>query len=35
MNKMSKGAAWTLLVIIAIFGLMFRLAGAYFSGNAS
>jgi len=34
-NKMSKGAAWTLIVIIAIFGLMFRLAGAYFSGNAS
>jgi len=34
-NKMSKGAAWTLILIIAVVGLLFRFAGAYFSGNAS
>lgn len=34
-NKMSKGAAWTLVILIVVIGLGFRLLGAYFSGNPS
>ena len=34
-NKISKGAAWTLIILIALIGLGFRLIGAIFSGNAS
>jgi len=32
-NKMSKGAAWTLVIIIVVIGLGFRLVGTMFSGN--
>jgi hypothetical protein len=34
-NKMSKASAWTLILIIIIIGLAFRMIGTYFSGNAS
>jgi hypothetical protein len=34
-NKMSKASAWTLILIIVIIGLAFRMIGTYFSGNAS
>jgi hypothetical protein len=34
-NKMSKASAWTLIILIVIIGLAFRMIGAYFSGNAS
>jgi|CXWL01.1.fsa_nt_gi hypothetical protein len=34
-NKMSKGASWTLVFIIVLIGLGFRLLGAVFSGNPS
>ncbi len=34
-NKMSKGASWTLIFIIVLIGLAFRLLGAVFSGNPS
>lgn len=33
-NKMSKASAWTLVIIITIVGMAFRLIGAFFSGNA-
>ena len=32
-NKMSTGASWTVVLIFVFVGLLFRLAGAYFSGN--
>lgn len=34
-NKISKGAAWTLVFVIVFIGLIFRLIGAMFSGNPS
>lgn len=34
-NKMSKASAWTLVLIITVIGLAFRLLGAVFSGNPS
>ena len=34
-NKLSKGAAWTIVILIVLIGLGFRLVGAMFSGNAS
>lgn len=34
-NKMSKASAWTLIILIVIIGLAFRMIGTYFSGNAS
>jgi len=34
-NKMSKASAWTLILLIVIIGLAFRMIGTYFSGNAS
>lgn len=34
-NKMSKGASWTLIFIIVLVGLGFRLLGAVMSGNPS
>jgi hypothetical protein len=34
-NKISKGASWTLIIIIILIGLGFRLLGAVFSGNPS
>ena len=32
-NKMSKGSAWTVVLILVVVGLAFRLLGAFFSGN--
>jgi hypothetical protein len=34
-NKMSKASAWTLILLIVIIGLAFRMISTYFSGNAS
>ncbi|MBV9242798.1 MAG: YIP1 family protein, partial [Acidobacteria bacterium] len=34
-NKMSKGSAWALVLIITLIGLIFRLVGSILSGNAS
>ena len=34
-NKISKGASWTLIFIIVLIGLAFRSLGAFFSGNPS
>jgi hypothetical protein len=34
-NKLSKGAAWTIVILIVLVGLGFRLVGAMLSGNAS
>lgn len=34
-NKMSKASAWTLILVIVILGLVFRMIGAALSGNAS
>ena len=34
-NKISKGAAWTLVIITVLIGLAFRLVGAMVSGNPS
>jgi len=32
-NKISSGSAWTITIILALIGILFRLVGAYFSGN--
>ena len=34
-NKMSKASAWTLVMLIVLIGLGFRVVGAIFSGNPS
>jgi hypothetical protein len=34
-NKMSKGAAWTLIILIVLIGLGFRIVASIFSGNPS
>jgi len=31
--KLSKASAWTIVLILALIGLTFRIVGAYFSGN--
>lgn len=33
--KLSKSSAWTIVLILALVGLAFRIVGAYFSGNPS
>ena len=32
-NRLSTGSAWAVVIIIALIGLLFRVVGAYFSGN--
>lgn len=32
-NRLSSGSAWAVVVIIALIGLVFRVIGAFFSGN--
>jgi hypothetical protein len=32
-NKLSSGSAWAIVIIIALIGVMFRVVGAFFSGN--
>jgi hypothetical protein len=32
-NKISSGSAWALTIILALVGLVFKVIGAYFSGN--
>lgn len=32
-NKLSSGSAWAIVIILGIFSTLFRIVGAYFSGN--
>jgi hypothetical protein len=34
-NRLSSGASWAVVIIIALIGVMFRVASAFFSGNPS
>ncbi len=34
-NRISKGSAWTLVILIVLIGVVFRVVGAIFSGNPS
>ncbi len=34
-NKLSSGSAWGIVIIFALIGTLFRVIGAYFSGNPS
>lgn len=34
-NRLSRGSAWAIVIIFALIGIMFRVVGAFFSGNPS
>ena len=34
-NRLSTGSSWAIVILIALIGLVFRVAGAFFSGNPS
>jgi hypothetical protein len=34
-NRLSSGASWAVVIIIALIGVMFRVVSAFFSGNPS
>ena len=34
-NRLSSGSAWAIVIIFALIGIMFRVIGAFFSGNPS
>jgi hypothetical protein len=34
-NRLSTGSSWAVVILIALIGLVFRVVGAFFSGNPS